>query len=570
MGLSLASKLALLPEAQRDDILKKYSHKHLLSLKRDWSFWGRPEQIEPEGDWSTWLALAGRGWGKTEAGAQWVKSRVENGARSIALIAETQRDLEDVMVKRLLSIYPDGHAPTVTLKPVRITWANGATATGYNGTEPDQLRGPEFDTAWCFIAGTMVDTESGPKPIETIRAGDRVWTRAGIKPVSATASRNADVGETSFSNGANLIGTADHPLQTPHGWTKMGHLQKGDAVCAINAASRFSPIGELYAVSVASTWRPMGEMSVYCLTVEDQPEYIANGILVHNCDEFAKYRKAEELWDMLQMTLRVGETPKTLITTTPRPIPILKKILAAESTVVSSGSTFDNAGNLSPKFLERIKADYEGTRLGRQELYAHILDDNPNALFHQRLIHEARVDGRSLPDFNMTVVGVDPPATGNPDSDECGIIVASRDQPNTNNAHFYVQDDQSIQGRSPEGWAAQAVSAYYKHSANAIVAEVNQGGDMVEAVIKGVDKDVKVIKVRATKGKWIRAEPVAGLYEQGRVHHVGSFATLEDQMCEFDPSGLADGKSPDRLDALVWAITELSNRKIGEPSVRSL
>lgn len=436
MGLSAASRFAELPEDQRNKILSGFSEQQLIDLKYDWSFWGRPEQIEPEGDWSTWLALAGRGWGKTEAGAQWVKKRVENGARSVALIAETQRDLEDVMVKRLLSIYPDGQAPSVTYKPVRVFWPNGATATGYNGTEPDQLRGPEFDTAWI--------------------------------------------------------------------------------------------------------------------------------------DEFAKYRKAEETWDMLQMTLRVGDNPRTLITTTPRPIAILKKILAAESTVVSTGSTFDNAGNLSPRFLERIKADYDGTRLGRQELYAAILDDNPNALFHQSLINETRVDDQRLPDFNMTLVGVDPPATGNPDSDECGIVVASRDRPDTKHAHFYVQDDQSIQGRSPEGWAAQAISAYYKHEANAIVAEVNQGGDMVESVIKGVDPDVKVIKVRATKGKWIRAEPVAGLYEQKRVHHIGSFPTLEDQMCDFDPSGLSDGKSPDRMDALVWVITELSNRKLGEPGVRSL
>jgi phage terminase large subunit-like protein len=288
-------------------------------------------------------------------------------------------------------------------------------------------------------------------------------------------------------------------------------------------------------------------------------------------DELCKWRYQQETWDQLQFGLRLGKRPIQMITTTPKPTKLLKEIIARKSTIVTKGHTYDNLDNLAETFKEAIVSRYEGTRLGRQELNAEILDDNPNALFHQPLIENARIKKDQVPaDLNMTVVAIDPPATGNKDSDECGIVVASRDNPNTNRAKFFVHKDGTVQGRSPERWAATAISLYYQFMANAIVAEVNQGGDMVETVIKSVDPTVRVIKVHASKGKWIRAEPVAGLYEQGRVHHIGVFSELEDQMCDFDPSGTVDGKSPDRLDALVWALTELSGRKQGEPRVRSL
>jgi phage terminase large subunit-like protein len=288
-------------------------------------------------------------------------------------------------------------------------------------------------------------------------------------------------------------------------------------------------------------------------------------------DELCKWRYQQEAWDQLQFGLRLGKKPVQCITTTPKPTKLLKEIVARRSTLITKGHTYDNLDNLAESFREAIVSRYEGTRLGRQELSAEILDDNPNALFHQGLIDSSRKKFSEVPeDLNMTVVAVDPPTTGNADSDECGIITASRDTPNTNHAHFYVHEDSTVQGRSPEGWAAMAVSQYYKHMANAIVCEVNQGGDMVESTIKNVDPTVKVIKVRASKGKWIRAEPIAGLYEQGRVHHVGSFSDLEDQMCDFDPSGTIEGKSPDRLDALVWGLAELSNRKQAEPRMRNL
>lgn len=288
-------------------------------------------------------------------------------------------------------------------------------------------------------------------------------------------------------------------------------------------------------------------------------------------DELCKWRYQQETWDQLQFGLRLGRRPVQCITTTPRPTKLLKEIIARRTTFITKGHTYDNLDNLSPTFREAIVSRYENTRLGRQELAADILDDNPNALFSEGMIEQARINLKALPpDLQRTVVAVDPPVTGTDKSDECGIVVASRDIPNTNHCHFYVHHDGTVQGRSPEKWAAAAVSLYYKHQANAIVAEVNQGGDMVESVIKNVDPTVKVIKVRASKGKWLRAEPVAGLYEQGRVHHVGVHSKLEDQMCDFDPSGTIEGRSPDRLDALVWAITELSNRMLSEPRIRNL
>lgn len=286
-------------------------------------------------------------------------------------------------------------------------------------------------------------------------------------------------------------------------------------------------------------------------------------------DELCKMRYAQETWDQLQFGLRLGVRPLQCITTTPRNIPLLKDILSRPTTRLTQGSTYENVDNLAPNFREEIVNKYEGTRLGRQELYAHILDDNPDALFHSHNIETYR--HKTPPtDKARVIIAVDPPVTGTDTSDECGIIAASRDSSDTRTCHFHVLADHSVQGRSPEGWAKKTVAAYYLHTADAIVAEVNNGGDLVESVLRQVDSTVRVIKVRASRGKWIRAEPVAGLYEQGRVHHVGLLAKLEDQMCDFDPSGLSQGKSPDRLDALVWALTELGNKQQAKPGVRVL
>ena len=409
--------LASLPESERAKILQGLTADEATALEHDWRFWARPSQIAPDGEWSTWLALAGRGWGKTEAGAQWVRERVLSGSRSIALIAETQKDLEEVMVARLLAIHPEGERPAVRYKPVRVSWPNGALALGYNGTEPDQLRGPEFDTAWV--------------------------------------------------------------------------------------------------------------------------------------DELAKYRYAKEVWDMLQMTMRRGTDPRVFVTTTPRPIPIIRDIAKDRATAITSGSTYENAANLPEKFLNRIREKYEGTRLGRQELMAEVLDDLPGALWTRAMFDDER--RRHAPEMARIVVAIDPSGTsGSDDGDDIGIVVAGKGV----DGRGYVLADRTAQ-LSPAAWGRRAVDAYRDHKADRIVAERNFGGAMVESVIKTVDRNVPVKLVTASRGKAARAEPIAALYEQGRISHVGAFAQLEDQMVCFTADGYVGDRSPDRADALVWALSEL-------------
>lgn len=401
-------------------VLKEMTEAQIEELLDDWRFWARPNQIAPEGNWATWAVIAGRGYGKTEAGSQWVNERVKGGARSIALIAETQKDLEEVMVERLLKISPKDNRPSVRYKPVRLIWPSGATALGYNGTEPDQLRGPEFDTAWV--------------------------------------------------------------------------------------------------------------------------------------DEFAKYKKAREVWDMLQFTMRSGADPRVLITTTPRPIDVLREILKDPTTVVTRGSTFENTENLPAKFLKRLRARYEGTRLGRQELNAEILDDLPGALWTRDMFDENRLE--DVPEeLARVVVAIDPSgARGEDDegADSQGLVVAAKGV----SGKAYVLADWSCK-LSPDGWGRRAVQAYHDFEADRLVAERNYGGAMVEHVIRTIDSKVSYKEVVASRGKVARAEPVAALYEQGKVHHIGFFHALEDQCCLVGPTGYAGEGSPDRMDALVWALTEL-------------
>jgi len=422
MTESPAERLKALPKADRDRFVASLTDAEADALIYDWrGFLARPEQLAPEGNWSTWLINAGRGFGKTEAGAQWVKERVEAGSRSIALIAETQKDLEEVMVARLLSIYPDGQKPTARFKPVRITWPNGAVALGYNGTEPDQLRGPEFDAAWV--------------------------------------------------------------------------------------------------------------------------------------DELAKYKRARQTWDMLQFTMRAGNDPRVIVTTTPRPIPVLREIIASDRSVVTRGSTFDNAGNLPAQFLEDLKNRYGNTRLGRQELEAEMLDDLPGALWTREMFDAHRL--KEAPEMRRVVVAVDPSGTGGADDngDDIGIVVAGLGI----DGRGYVLADRTCK-LSPDGWGRRAVAAYHEFEADRIVAERNFGGAMVEHVIRTVDRGISYKEVTASRGKVARSEPIAALYEQGRVSHVGGLADLEDQMCLIGQDGYIGEGSPDRADALVWAITELMTK----------
>lgn len=425
---SVAERLAALPSEERAKAVAMLSPAEAEALLYDWrGFLARPDQIEPPGDWEIWLALAGRGWGKTETGAQWVRGRVEQGARSIALVAETQKDLEEVMVARLLAIYPPDQAPKVRYKPVRVTWPNGAVAYGYNGTEPNQLRGPEFDTAWV--------------------------------------------------------------------------------------------------------------------------------------DELAKYRYARETWDMLQFAMRgTALMPRQIVTTTPRPVELIKAIVAGQEgkAHVTRGRTEDNRANLASTFLDRITERYAGTRLGRQELNAEILGDLPGALWSMASLDAYRLG--SPPKMRRIVVAIDPAVTATDESDEHGIIVAGLSE----DGRGIVLEDASMRG-TPGEWARRVVSLFRSWGADAVVAEVNQGGDMVSHTLRTVDPLLNIRQVHASRGKHVRAEPIAALYEQGKIAHVGNYPELENQMTQMTQHGYEGDGSPDRLDALVWALTDLFPGMVEKP-----
>ncbi|MBV9551694.1 MAG: DNA-packaging protein [Alphaproteobacteria bacterium] len=416
-----ASWLASLPEPLRNKIVEGLSSQAAEVFRHDWQQWARKSQMPPAGDWRTWLLLAGRGFGKTRTGAEFVRARI--GARKahhVALVAPTAADARDVMVEGesgLLAIGPPGEQPWYEPSKRRLTWRNGAIATTYSADEPERLRGPQHDMAWC--------------------------------------------------------------------------------------------------------------------------------------DELAAWRYPAA-WDMLMFGLRLGDDPRTVVTTTPRPTKLIKGLLADPKVVVTRGSTFENRGNLAPAFLDQIVRRYEGTRLGRQELEAEILDDVPGALWNHGLIDGTRVAG--APNLTRIVVAIDPAAGTGEHADETGIVVAGKSAA----GHGYVLADAS--GRyTPTEWAKTAVAALRAHGADRIVAEVNNGGDMVEATVRMVEPGAAFSAVRASRGKVARAEPVAALYEQGRVHHLGVFPVLEDQMCGFarDFDRATAGYSPDRVDALVWALTEL-------------
>ena len=269
-------------------------------------------------------------------------------------------------------------------------------------------------------------------------------------------------------------------------------------------------------------------------------------------DELAKWRYARETWDQAQFGLRLGKNPRQIVTTTPRPIELIKAIIAgSEGNVhVTRGSTMDNAANLASSFMRRIQGRYAGTRLGRQELNAEILSDMPGAIWTQAGIDVYRVS--EAPELTRVVVAIDPAVTNTEESDDHGIVVCGVDAEQTG----FVVEDCSQQG-SPLEWAKAAIALYRKYGADAIVVEVNQGGDMVAHTLRTVAPNINIIEVRASRGKHVRAEPIAALYEQGRVRHVGQFPELESQMTQFTTEGYMGDGSPDRADALVWAMTNL-------------
>ncbi|MEM0989622.1 MAG: terminase family protein [Pseudomonadota bacterium] len=394
-----------------------------------WDAWANPlHQTAPEGNWNTWVILGGRGAGKTRAGSEWVRDRVEGAGprdpgrcRRIALVGETLDQVRAVMVEGdsgILASSPPDRRPKLITSKNRLEWPNGAQAMLISAVNYEALRGPQFDAAWS--------------------------------------------------------------------------------------------------------------------------------------DEMAKWRYAREAWDMLQFTLRLGDCPRQIVTTTPRDLPVLREILELPGTVVSHAATEANAANLAPGFIERMRARYAGTWLGRQELDGMLLEEREGVLWTRASVDEAREPAPD--DITRVVVAVDPPVTSGKGADECGIIVAGvRAKGPPEYWEAWILADCSLKG-TPQRWAKAAAAAYAGYAADRLVAETNQGGDLVESVMRQVAPNIAYRGVHAAKGKRLRAEPVAALYEQGRVHHVEPFDILEEQMCGFDGTG---GKSPDRLDALVWALTDL-------------
>ncbi len=424
-----AGSLASQPLDLHRQFLASLTTRELQFLAHDWRFWARESQWPPQGPWTTWLILGGRGAGKTRAGAEWISAQVAEGhAGRIALVGESYADAREVMVEGtsgLRSLGLDHTRPRYEATRRRLLWSNGAVATLHSASDPEGLRGPQFDAAWC--------------------------------------------------------------------------------------------------------------------------------------DEAAKWPDAEAAWSMLQFGLRLGECPRQVVTSTPRAVPLIKKLLADKTVAVTRATTYDNRANLADAFFSTVITTYEGTRLGRQELNGELLEDDPDALWTREMIERCRRE--AAPDLLRVVVGVDPPASSGAGADECGIVIAGLG----NDGRFYVLADRSRARAKPAAWAKRVAEVYETFAADRVVAEVNQGGEMVASVLQHIAPTLPVRQVRATRGKSVRAEPVAALYEQGRVSHLSPMPELEDQMCNYAGSG----KSPDRLDALVWAISDLM-RTSGDPAIRRL
>jgi phage terminase large subunit-like protein len=368
-------------------------------------------------------------------GAEWIREKAHsNPGCRIALVAETAADSRDVMIKGdsgLISVDPDLTDDSWSPTNRCLTWPNGSRAFTYNGTTPDQLRGPQHHFAWV--------------------------------------------------------------------------------------------------------------------------------------DELAKFEYMQEAWDQLQFGLRLGEHPQCLVTTTPRPLPLIKKLMTREGNgvYVTRGATIDNMSNLAKSTVNELYERYGGTRLGRQELEGEILEDIPGALWTRETLDNSRVKNPPE-DLERVLVAVDPAASSEERSDEHGIVVVGFARDNDGYGRGYILEDASLKG-TPEEWAKVVVRMYRKWQADKIVAEKNNGGEMVESVIKAADRSVPVKLVHASRGKVVRAEPISALYEQGRVHHVGTFDKLEDQMCMFSVDNIRNSStgSPDRVDALVWGLTEIFEKIAG-------
>jgi phage terminase large subunit-like protein len=408
-----STSLVSLSEVDRAAILNRLTNEQASALLYDWPFWAREKQLLPEGEWQTWLFLAGRGYGKTRLGSETVRVWARK-FQYVNLVGATADDARDIMIEGesgILAVCPPAERPEYQPSKRQLAWPNGGKSLIFTADEPERLRGKQHCKLWC--------------------------------------------------------------------------------------------------------------------------------------DELAAWRYPES-WDQAQFGLRLGSAPQSVVTTTPRPTKLVRELIANPTTHVTRGSTYENRANLAQAFFDKIIRKYEGTRLGRQELMAELLEDNPGALWRRADIERDRVSEAPL--LQRVVVAVDPAGSSSEEAADTGIVVAGVDPAGVG----YVLDDMSVHD-SPHVWGTQACAALSKYRGDRIVGENNFGGEMVEFTIRAVNRNVSYKNVHASRGKIIRAEPVSSLYEQGRVHHVGTFSELEDQLCQWEP-GM---KSPDRLDALVWALTEL-------------
>ncbi|MEP1206717.1 MAG: terminase family protein [Rhizobiaceae bacterium] len=284
------------------------------------------------------------------------------------------------------------------------------------------------------------------------------------------------------------------------------------------------------------------------------------------CDEVGKWKNPQATWDMLQFGLRLGTFPQQVITTTPRPIKLLKDLIVDKRTLLARMATDENRTHLAAGFFDHIVNLYRGTTLGRQELDGEIVEERSDTLWQREGLDHHRVQPEDAPPLRRIVVAVDPPVTGKATSDACGVIVAGVAE----NRRAYVLEDQTLQAVSPGRWVAMVTQLFNKYQADQVVIETNQGGDMAESVLRNACPHLPIRQVKASRGKWLRAEPVAHLYERGLVSHVGALPQLEDEMCDFGLEGLSSGASPDRLDALVWALTDLMLGQACQPRARTL
>jgi predicted phage terminase large subunit-like protein len=414
---SLAESMSSLNGDDRASLISSLTDRQAKALLHDWKFWARPEQLPPLGNWRTWLVMAGRGFGKTRTGAEWVRESVKE-FELVNIVGATADDARDIMIEGesgILAVCPDDERPNYLPSKRRLEWPNGARTLIFTADEPDRLRGKQHMRLW------------------------------------------------------------------------------GDEVGA---------------------WR------------------------------------YPESWDQAMFGLRLGPDPRCLATTTPKPVMIIRdliKLIETGEVVVTRGSSYDNRNNLAPAFFSQIIRRYEGTRLGRQELAGELLEDVEGALWTLAMIdlHRATMLPNGV-DLTRLVIGIDPSISST--GAETGIVVAGRGS----DKRGYVIDDKSRQG-SPNEWATAAIAAFDYWKADAVVIEVNQGGEMATNTLKTIRPTLPIVAVHASRGKATRAQPVSALYEQGHVSHVGYFPALEDQMTNWIP-GM---ESPDRMDALVWAMTDL-------------